>query len=296
MEDQVVALVEQPNFGKIKDLKKSGLLLLADKLNLAVSSKMLKAQVLRVIVTHLVEDEKLEEECLGELEEESSDKVAILKLELETQLEMARLAADKQRLELQNQQKHLELAADKQRLELQNQTKHLELEAQLQLAEQQTRQLEIQQSMAENNNRLEQQRIAAGLGNTSNNPESTNSSSKYSKHVELPRFNEEDPEIFFLHFKKLAVSMNWPVDQWDSILQGQFKGKAQEVFASLPAENSFDLKFVQQSILNAYQQIPEAHRIKFRSLKRAHDQTISDFVRVKLNHFDRWIKALKIRV
>ncbi|XP_069179665.1 uncharacterized protein [Procambarus clarkii] len=290
MEDQVAALVDQPNFGKIKDLKKSGLLLLADRLNIAVSSKMLKAQVLRVIVTHLVEEERLEEECLGELEEESSDKVAILKLELETQLELARLEADKQRLE-----------ADKQRLELQNQTKHLELEAQLRLAEQQTkqteqqtRQLEIQQSIAENNNRLEQQRIAAGQGNTSNNPESTNSSSKYSKHVELPKFNEEDPEIFFLHFRKLAVSMNWPVDQWVSILQGQFKGKAPEVFASLPAENSFDFKFVQQSILNAYQQIPEAHRIKFRSLKRAHDQTISDFVRVKLYHFDRWIKALNI--
>lgn len=82
--------------------------------------------------------------------------------------------------------------------------------------------------MSENNNRLEQQRIATGLNNTSNNPESTNSSSKYSKHVDLPKFNEEDPEIFFLHFKKLAVSMNWPVDQCVAILQGQFKGKAHE--------------------------------------------------------------------
>lgn len=83
MEDQVAVLLEQANFGKIKDLRKSGLLLLADKLNLAVSSKMTKAQVLRVIVTHLVE-ERLDEECLGKLEEESSDKVAILKLEMET--------------------------------------------------------------------------------------------------------------------------------------------------------------------------------------------------------------------
>ncbi|XP_069176245.1 golgin subfamily A member 3-like [Procambarus clarkii] len=83
---RVAALVEQPNFSKIKDFKESGLLLLADKLNLGISSKILKAQVLRVIVTHLVEEERLEEECLGGLEEESSDKVEILKLELETKL------------------------------------------------------------------------------------------------------------------------------------------------------------------------------------------------------------------
>ncbi|XP_069188655.1 uncharacterized protein [Procambarus clarkii] len=64
MEDQVAALVDQSNFGKIKDLTKSGLLLLADRLNLAIPSKMLKAQVLRTIVTHLVEEERLEEECV----------------------------------------------------------------------------------------------------------------------------------------------------------------------------------------------------------------------------------------
>ncbi|XP_069188779.1 uncharacterized protein [Procambarus clarkii] len=104
----------------------------------------------------------------------------------------------------------------------------------------------------------------------------------------------EDLEIFLLHFQKLAVSMNWPVDQWVAIMQGQFKGKAQEFFASLPAANSFDFKFVQQGILNAYQQIPEAHRQKFRGIKRAHDQIISDFARVKLNNFDRWVKALSI--
>ncbi|XP_069162587.1 uncharacterized protein [Procambarus clarkii] len=77
-------------------------------------------------------------------------------------------------------------------------------------------------------------------------------------------------------------------------MPGQFKGKAQEIFASLPAANSFDFKFVQQNILNAYQQILEAHRQKFRCIKRAHDQTISDFARVIITHFDRWVKALSI--
>ncbi|XP_069193677.1 myosin-6-like [Procambarus clarkii] len=262
---------------------------MANKLELTANNKMNRAQILRVIVIHLVENSELGEEFLDEVREETREQIALRHLELETQVAYAKIEAREKECEFERQQKILEAEAQQRELE----TRRLEIEAQnnrlvaqLQLeatkkqqAEEQTKQLEIQQRMAENNNRLEQQRIVAGQGNTSNNAENTISSSKYSKHVDLPKFNEEDPEIFFLHFKKLAVSMNWPVDQWVAIMQGQFKGKAQEVFESIPAENSFDFKFVQQSILNAYQQIPEAHRQKFRSLKRAHDQTISDFTR-----------------
>nr|XP_045585935.1 GRIP and coiled-coil domain-containing protein C27D7.02c-like [Procambarus clarkii] len=192
MEEQVAVLVEQPNFGEIKDLKKSGLLYMAEKLNLTVSRRMLKGQL----------------------------------LETESKLEMAKLEAEKQRLEMQNRQKQLELDTQQQMLEAQNQQKQLEIEAQnqlkrveleaqsrkieaqLQLEKVRRQQLEIQQSIAINNNRLEEQRIAAGHGDT--------------KH------------------------------------------------------------------LKCIQQIPEAHRQKFIGIKRAHDQTISDFARVKINHFDRW--------
>ncbi|XP_069184522.1 immunoglobulin G-binding protein H-like [Procambarus clarkii] len=132
MDEQVAVLVEQPNFGEIKVLKKSGLLYMAEKLKLTVSRRMLKGQLVRVIVTHLVEEEKRDEEWLEELGEESSNQVAILKLEMESKLEMAKLEAEKQRLVMQNRQKQLELETQQQMLEAQNQQRQLEIEAQKQ--------------------------------------------------------------------------------------------------------------------------------------------------------------------
>ena len=42
----------------------------------------------------------------------------------------------------------------------------------------------------------------------------------------VPSFQEDDVDMFFLHFEKLATSLNWPKDHWTILLQKAFVGKA----------------------------------------------------------------------
>ncbi|XP_069194278.1 mediator of RNA polymerase II transcription subunit 15-like [Procambarus clarkii] len=175
---------------------------------------MVKAQLVKVIVTHFVENGELDEESLEELREESSDQITLKRLELARQLELEAQKEQKQlELEAQKEQKQLELEAQMEQkiLELEAQkeqkileaeaqqreleTRQLEVMAQLQLEATKKQQLEIQQQMADTNLRLETQRMAAGHGNTSNvSTISDNYPIRMNKYIELPKFNEEDPE------------------------------------------------------------------------------------------------------
>ena len=49
----------------------------------------------------------------------------------------------------------------------------------------------------------------------------------------VPSFQEDDVDMFFLHFEKLATNLNWPKDYWTILLQKAFVGKAREIFAQL---------------------------------------------------------------
>ena len=42
----------------------------------------------------------------------------------------------------------------------------------------------------------------------------------------VPLFQEDDVDMFFLHFEKLATNLNWPKDYWTILLQKAFVGKA----------------------------------------------------------------------
>ena len=42
----------------------------------------------------------------------------------------------------------------------------------------------------------------------------------------IPSFQEDDVDMFFLHFEKLATNLNWPKDHWTILLQKAFVGKA----------------------------------------------------------------------
>ena len=54
----------------------------------------------------------------------------------------------------------------------------------------------------------------------------------------VPSFQEDDVDMFFLHFEKLATNLNWPKDHWTILLQKAFVGKAREIFAQLSVEQS----------------------------------------------------------
>ena len=104
----------------------------------------------------------------------------------------------------------------------------------------------------------------------------------------VPKFNEKDVEKIFLHFEKLAESMEWSKSIWTVFLQSVLIGKAQEVYSALSVEQSTDYDVVKNTIMQAYELVPEAYRQKFRSRQKGVGETYVEFAREKETLFDRW--------
>ena len=111
----------------------------------------------------------------------------------------------------------------------------------------------------------------------------------------VPSFQEDDVDMFFLHFEKLAANLNWPKDHWTILLQkALFVGKAREIFAQLSVEQSQKYEYVKDVVLRGYQLNPEAYRQKFRNYQRDISQTFVEFARVKEQLFDHWCHSKKV--
>ena len=49
----------------------------------------------------------------------------------------------------------------------------------------------------------------------------------------VPPFQEKEVDKYFLHFEKIATSLEWPCEVWTLLLQSVLVGKAREVYLSL---------------------------------------------------------------
>ena len=110
----------------------------------------------------------------------------------------------------------------------------------------------------------------------------------------VPSFQEDDVDMFFLHFEKLTTNLNWPKDHWTILLQKAFVGKAREIFAQLSVKQSQKYEYVKDVVLRGYQLNPEAYRQKFQNCQRDISQTFVEFARVKEQLFDRWCHSKKV--
>jgi len=116
-----------------------------------------------------------------------------------------------------------------------------------------------------------------------------------SKHVRfVPPFQEREIDKYFLHFEKVATSLEWPKDVWTFLLQSVLVGKAREVYAALSLDQSSNYDVVKSSILNAYELVPEAYRQKFRDSKKGDNQTYVEFAHDKERLFDRWCVSMGV--
>ena len=110
----------------------------------------------------------------------------------------------------------------------------------------------------------------------------------------VPSLQEDDVDMFFLHFEKLATNLNWPKAHWTILLQKAFVRKAREIFAQLSVEQSQKYEYVKDVVLRGYQLNTEAYRQKFRNCQREISQTFVEFARVKEQLFDRWCHSKKV--
>ena len=113
---------------------------------------------------------------------------------------------------------------------------------------------------------------------------------KYIK-ISPPVFSEKNVEQYFDSFEKMAKQVQWPEDKWAIILQSVLTGRAQDVYTAMSVEDSENYYHVKDRILNAYEQVPESYRQKFRAELKDDRETFSEFARKKEQSFDRWCRA-----
>lgn len=65
----------------------------------------------------------------------------------------------------------------------------------------------------------------------------------------VPKFNERDPDIFFVLFEPLAEARNWSDAECTLLLQCVLLGKAQEAFSALSATDSGSYQLVKAAVL-----------------------------------------------
>lgn len=115
------------------------------------------------------------------------------------------------------------------------------------------------------------------------------------KYIKLvPPFRETEVDSYFVAFERVAAKLKWPKEMWALLLQCNLIGKAQEICAALPIEDSLDYDKVKLAVLRAYELVPEAYRQKFRACSKTAKQTFVEFAREKRALFEKWCISNKI--
>ncbi|XP_039504978.1 uncharacterized protein LOC120460978 [Pimephales promelas] len=110
----------------------------------------------------------------------------------------------------------------------------------------------------------------------------------------MPKFNERDPDIFFILFERIAEAKGWPSEERTMLLQCVLTGRAQEVFSALSLSDCSDYDIVKAAVLKAYELVPEAYRQKFRTLCKGEKEAHVVFARELTTAFNRWCMASEV--
>lgn len=167
------------------------------------------------------------------------------------------------------------------------QVRKFEIEADKQVK---LRQLELESTKSHSESRTAPANPSVPVGN-----DGSTISFDISKHIVLvPQFRENEVDSYFNAFERIASSLRWPKEAWTLLLQCRLVGKAQEVFSTLSLDDSMKYDIVKNTILRAYELVPEAYRQRFRNHRKTGQQTYVEFAREKGILFDKWLAASKV--
>ena len=105
----------------------------------------------------------------------------------------------------------------------------------------------------------------------------------------VPKFNEQDPDVFFFFTLFERVAEGVVRCRQTLLLQAVLVGKAQDAHASLSTEH-LSYQVVKDAVLKAYELVPEAFRTWEKRAKQSH----LDFVRELTSHFTCWCLASEV--
>ena len=117
----------------------------------------------------------------------------------------------------------------------------------------------------------------------------------FSKHIRLVLpFQQKKVDKYFIHFEKIASSLEWPKEIWTLLLQSVLIRKAMEIDSTISVEKSTRYEEVQWAILKVYELVPEVYHQKFRKYKKQDFQAYVKFSRENKVLFDLWCAAKQV--
>ena len=244
---------------KALSLTRDELVVLAGHLEIEPKTSSTKPEIRQLILPLLISKNIVGEESDEKTEEKEDTKTSTMMVKTrnydqEFELEKLKLQMELQKMRLETQ---MEEKIEKMRLETQREEKlekrRLETQREEKEKERQERERErgserqIQEREKERQFELEKLKLQQ-----SNHP--IGQSLDVIKNFQaVPSFQEDDVDMFFLHFEKLATNLNWPKDHWTILLQKAFVGKAREISAQLSVEQSQKYEYVKDVVLCGYQ-------------------------------------------
>ena len=283
-------LSEKVSREEVEVLKKEELLKLAEYLKIKVTKQTSRVQVKAEVCEKLEKEGLLSETEVGQRMVNNNMREMT---DREFELEMKRLEMQEKEREMQEREKEREMQERERKKEREMQEREKEREMQERKEERELKLLELKMKERELQLAFEKEIKIAELQQRTGRQESGGKEAV--RNIKLvPKFNEKDVEKFFLHFEKLAESMGWSKSIWTVLLQSVLIGKAQEVYSALSVEQSTDYDVVKNTIMQAYELVPEAYRQKFRSRQKGVGETYVEFAREKETLFDRWCSSKEV--
>ncbi|CAH2284604.1 71 kDa [Pelobates cultripes] len=102
-----------------------------------------------------------------------------------------------------------------------------------------------------------------------------------------------DLDVFLKSFEKVCRQHQLPSDQWGRYLTPQLKGKALDVFVSLPPEIDNNYEAIKSALQKTFNLTPESYRKKFRSMQQCPSSSCILYVAQLETTFLQWVTGVQ---
>ena len=108
-----------------------------------------------------------------------------------------------------------------------------------------------------------------------------------------PLRERDDIEVYLTSFERLAEANKWHKSEMAPRLAAALTGKARQAYTRMSLSDVDDYTKLREAVLAAYDLTPEVYRKKFCEVKKAKDETHSQFAVRTRTLFERWVKGEK---
>ena len=116
------------------------------------------------------------------------------------------------------------------------------------------------------------------------------------KAPKIPAFNEgkDVMDSYRLRFERYATAQKWEPDTWATGLSALLQGKALDVYALMPKEDTLSYYKLKVALLKRYELTEEGFKRKYKKCRPENGETFQQFKTRMKSYFTRWIDMASI--